>query len=64
MGANWEEYIDEVYRALEYNGEIIISESVERYDKIKNIIILKKFKIINEEYSQEKRWFYLNAIKN
>jgi hypothetical protein len=39
MGHNWKEYIDESIRVLRYNGEIIISESTDRYDIIKNILM-------------------------
>ena len=35
MGSNWKEYLQEAKRVLTYNGEMIISESSERYDKIK-----------------------------
>ena len=34
MGFNWKEYLNEAVRVLEYNGEIIISESTERYETI------------------------------
>ena len=33
-------------RVLEYNGEVIISESIERYEIIKNYIIELKTKIL------------------
>ena len=32
MGFNWKEYLNEGNRVLEYNGEMIISESIERYE--------------------------------
>ena len=38
MGSNWKNYIDEALRVLRHNGEMIISESVERYEIIKNFI--------------------------
>ena len=32
---NWKDYLQEASRVLMYNGEMIISESIERYEKIK-----------------------------
>ena len=32
MGSNWKEYLNEGKRVLNYNGEMIISESIDRYD--------------------------------
>jgi len=55
MGSNWKEYIEEGHRVLEYNGEIIISESVERYDTIKEYIGTLQMKIIKDEYDKTKR---------
>ena len=63
MGSNWKEYIEEGHRVLEYNGEIIISESVERYDTIKEYIGTLQMKIIKDDYDKTKRWFYIHAIK-
>ena len=63
MGNNWKGYLDESKRILRYNGEMIISESSERYEIIKNYLIELDMKIINEEYDKNKRWFYINVIK-
>ena len=38
MGSNWKEYLNEGNRVLEYNGEMIISESIERYDVVKSYL--------------------------
>lgn len=35
MGSNWKEYLTEGKRVLRYNGEMIISESVERFNIVK-----------------------------
>jgi hypothetical protein len=63
MGFNWKDYIIEGLRVLEYNGEIIISESIERYEIIKNYINELNMKIINDNYNNTNRWFIINAIK-
>ena len=63
MGSNWKDYLIEAKRVLEYNGEIIISESIERYDIIKDYLKELEMKIINEEYIETNRWFYIYAIK-
>ena len=63
MGSNWKEYLDEGKYVLRYNGEMIISESSERYEIIKNYLIEIDMKIIKEEYNKTKRWFYINVIK-
>ena len=63
MGSNWKDYLIEGKRVLRYNGEMIISESVERFDVVKEYLANLEMKIINEEYNETKRWFYINAIK-
>ena len=63
MGSNWKEYLNEGKRVLEYNGEMIISESVERYQTIKDYLININMHIIKEEYKNTNRWFYLYVIK-
>lgn len=63
MGNNWKGYLDEGKRILRYNGEMIISESSERYEIIKDYLVELDMKIINEEYDKNKRWFYINVIK-
>lgn len=62
MGSNWQEYLKEGKRVLNYNGEMIICESVERYDKIKECVEELGLHIKKEEYAKDKRWFYLHAI--
>jgi hypothetical protein len=63
MGSNWKDYLVEGKRVLKYNGEMIISESVERFDVIKEYLAELEMKIINVEHDKTKRWFYINAIK-
>ena len=48
---------------LEYNGEIIISESIERYETIKEYLEELKMKIIIDDYMETNRWFIIHAIK-
>ena len=62
MGRNWQEYLKEGKRVLNYNGEMIICESVERYDKIKECVKELGLHIKKDEYTKDKRWFYLHAI--
>jgi hypothetical protein len=50
MGFNWKEYLNECIRVLEYNGEIIISEIIERYETIKEYLEELKMKIIIDDY--------------
>jgi hypothetical protein len=63
MGFNWKEYLNEGNRVLEYNGEIIISESRERYEIIKSYLEKLNMKIIIDEYNETNRWFIIHAIK-
>ena len=63
MGSNWINYLVEGLRVLEYNGEMIISESVERYDSIKKYLIGINMKIIIDDYVEINRWFLIHAIK-
>ena len=42
---------------------MIISESVERFDIIREYLADLDMRIINTEYNETKRWFYINAIK-
>ena len=42
---------------------MIISESVERFDVVKEYLVQLEMKIINAEHNETKRWFYINAIK-
>ena len=63
MGSNWTNYLIEGLRVLEYNGEMIISESVERYDSIKKYLIGINMKIIIDDYVEINRWFLIHAIK-
>jgi hypothetical protein len=63
MGSNWKDYLIEGKRVLRYNGEMIISESVERFDIIREYLAELEMKIINADHNETKRWFYINAIK-
>ena len=63
MGHNWKEYIDEAVRVLMYNGELIISESTERYDSIKEYLEEKEMYIKEDEYDEGKRWFMIKCLK-
>jgi superfamily II DNA or RNA helicase len=63
MGSNWKEYLVEGYRVLEYNGEMIISESVERYEVVKEQLEAIGMHVIREEYAETNRWFYIYVIK-
>lgn len=62
MGSNWKEYLQEGKRVLNYNGEMIISESIERYEKIKDYIVELGLHIKKDNYVETKRWFYIHAI--
>ena len=55
MGSNWKEYIDEGLRILRYNGEMIISESVERYELIKSYINELGCHIMKDDYLETNR---------
>ena len=72
MGSNWKDYINEAVRVLRYNGEIIISESVCRYEIIKEHIkslglhikiddCKEKLKLMIWETN---RWFYLYIVND
>jgi len=63
MGFNWKEYLNEELRVLEYNGEMIIAESIERYEIIKNYINELNMKIIKDNYCETHRWFIIHVIK-
>ena len=64
MGSNWKDYLVEGKRILRYNGEMIISESIERFDIVKEYLETDlKMNIINADYNESQRWFYINAIK-
>ncbi len=64
MGSNWSDYLCEAKRVLTYNGEIIVAESADRYQVIKNAILELEFTIIKDEYSVTERWFYIHGIKS
>ena len=63
MGSNWKKYLLEGLRVLEYNGEMIISESKERYDIIKKYLDELNMTIIKDDYMDTNRWFVIHAIK-
>ena len=62
--SNWKNYIDEALRVLRHNGEMIISESVERYEIIKNFITEKNLAIKCDEFVATNRWFYLHVLND
>ena len=64
MGSNWKEYIKESSRVLKYNGEMIISESIERYEIIKKYIDELKLHVKLDEHCDKNRWFYLHVIND
>ena len=64
MGSNWKEYIDESLRVLRYNGEIIISESIERYDLIRSYIDKLGCHVKKSKNKETDRWFYLHIIND
>jgi ubiquinone/menaquinone biosynthesis C-methylase UbiE len=67
MGSNWREYLEEAYRVLRYNGEVIIGEGIDRLETIREAVVSLGFQIIKEEFTdtetEKSRWFYLYAIK-
>ena len=64
MGSNWKEYIKEALKVLRHNGEIIISESTDRYEKIKEYLNELGFFIKKDNYKKDNRWFIINGIKD
>jgi hypothetical protein len=58
MGSNWNEYLKEGQRVLGFGGEMIIVESIERYDIIKKYIEEELGMMIKNERSST-RWFYM-----
>jgi hypothetical protein len=72
MGSNWESYLEEAKRVLCYNGELIICDSIERYEIIKQVLITLDFKIQQDSYEHQSamqideipRWFFMTAINN
>lgn len=64
MGSNWKEYLDEGFRVLRYNSEMIISESIERYDIIKSYIDENGYHIKSSNNEKTNRWFYLHVIND
>jgi len=63
MGSNWKSYLDEGKRVFDYHGEMIICESSERYDKIKEYVGELELHVKKDVYDAGKRWFYIHAIK-
>ena len=64
MGSNWKGYLQEAKRVLKYNGEMIISESIDRYDVIKEYIEELGLYIKLDEYDETKRWFYIHTLNS
>ena len=63
MGSNWKDYLTEGKRVLGYNGEMIISESIERYIIIKDYLKELGMYVTKDDYIETNRWFYIYAIK-
>ena len=64
MGSNWQSYLEEAMRVLRHNGEIIISESIERYETIKKYVNDKGLVIKFDDYIENNRWFYLHILND
>ena len=64
MGSNWKSYLEEAIRVLKFNGEIIVSESVERYDIIKQFFMDKGLHLKIDNYVVGNRWFYLHVLND
>jgi superfamily II DNA or RNA helicase len=64
MGANWHDYIREGIRVLRYNGELVIAESVDRYDIIRNYILELGLHIKTDNYVETNRWFVMWVIND
>ena len=62
MGSNWKEYLCEAKRVLNYNGELIVCESKDRYEKIKEYINKLDLILLKMNIQKTKRWFYIHAI--
>lgn len=58
------EYINEAIRVLEYNGEIIISDSADKYNTIREYIDSLRLYIKFVDYKETNRWFYLYVIND
>jgi SAM-dependent methyltransferase len=62
MGSNWKQYIIEGFRVLRYNGEMIICESRDRYETIREYIQSLGYHIAKCEYNDTHRWFCMHVI--
>ena len=57
MESNWE-------KSVKIQWRMIISESIERFDIVKEYLETDlEMNIINADYNESQRWFYINAIK-
>lgn len=64
MGSNWKEYLNEGFRVLRYNGEMIISESIDRYNIIREYIDSLKYVVKDCNNNPTNRWFYLYVLND
>ena len=65
MGSNWKEYLTEGKRVLRYNGEMIISESVERFNIVKEYLETLSFSSKEKDkITSECETFWWNRIRN
>jgi superfamily II DNA or RNA helicase len=63
MGYNWKDYLNEGKRVLGHGNGMIISESIYRYDIIKEYLKKIEMHIIEDDYKETNRWFFIYAIK-
>ena len=64
MGSNWQQYLQEGYRVLVYHGEMIIAESIDRYETILAFVNQQlHMHILSSPPEMNRRWFVLQAIK-
>ena len=64
MGSNWKDYIKEAIRVLRHNGEILISESIDRYEVIKEYIDSLNLYMKWTDYKKTNRWFHLHILNS
>jgi superfamily II RNA helicase len=62
--SNWKEYIQEAIRVSRFNGEIIISENIDRYEIINKYILDLGLYIKSYTNNNTDRWFYMHIIND
>ena len=64
MGSNWQQYLQEGYRVLLYHGEMIIAESIDRYETILAFVNQQlHMLVLSSPPEMNRRWFVLRIIK-